>query len=88
MISRFSVALLTAVRLCAGAEFYPDVASIIHRHCVGCHQPGQSAPFPLLSYNDVAKRGEFIAEVTRIRYMPCRPGCPNPATASSSMRDD
>ncbi len=70
MISRFSVALLTAVRLCAGAEFYPDVASIIHRHCVGCHQPGQSAPFPLLSYNDVAKRGEFIAEVTRTRYMP------------------
>ncbi len=61
---------LTAAQLHAETTFYPDVAAIVHRRCVGCHQPGQSAPFALVTYDDVAKRGEFIAKVTRTRYMP------------------
>lgn len=76
MTWRFSIAVATALRLCSAAEFYPDVATIVHSNCVGCHQPGQSGPFSLMTFDDVAKRGKFIDEVTRTRYMP--PWMPEP----------
>jgi hypothetical protein len=46
------------------------VAPIIHANCSSCHRPGQSAPFPLLSYDDVSRRAQTIVEVTERRYMP------------------
>ena len=50
--------------------FSKDIAPILFHHCAPCHRPGQSAPFNLLSYADVKKRAELIAEVTEKRYMP------------------
>ena len=50
--------------------FYKDVASIIHTKCTPCHRPGEAGPFSLITYEDVAKRGKFIKEVTQSRYMP------------------
>ena len=50
--------------------FARDVAPIVYGHCAVCHRPGQAAPFPLLSYDDVKKRGELIVKVTARRYMP------------------
>ena len=50
--------------------FYEDIAPIIHQNCVPCHQQGGAAPFSLLTYEDVSKRGTFIAKVTQSRYMP------------------
>jgi mono/diheme cytochrome c family protein len=47
-----------------------DVAPILFTNCVGCHRPGQSAPFSLLSYEDAARHARQIAEVTRTRQMP------------------
>ena len=40
------------------------------RRCAGCHQPGGSAPFSLLTYRDVRQHAQQIAEVTKRRYMP------------------
>lgn len=50
--------------------FNKDIAPIVFQHCAGCHRPGQSAPFALLSYADVKKRADDIARVTAQGYMP------------------
>src|SRR5437867_5062608 len=50
--------------------FREDIGPIVFNHCVVCHRPGDAAPFPLLSYDDVRKRGRLIASVTERRYMP------------------
>ncbi|MCB1097999.1 MAG: tetratricopeptide repeat protein [Verrucomicrobiae bacterium] len=56
--------------------FSLDVAPIIYSKCAGCHRPGESAPFALLDYEDVRKRGEQIQEVVESGYMP--PWLPEP----------
>jgi hypothetical protein len=53
-----------------GVSFSHDVAPIVYRNCVGCHRPGASAPFSLLTYAQVAPRAALIAAVTKSRYMP------------------
>lgn len=50
--------------------FTEAVAPIIFQNCVSCHRPGEAAPFALLTYQDVKKRGKQIAEVTAQKYMP------------------
>src|ERR1041384_2935261 len=50
--------------------FNKDVAPIVFQHCAGCHRPGQSGPFNLLTFADVKKRTKQIAEVVEKRYMP------------------
>jgi hypothetical protein len=71
-ITPFFLALLAAQYL-PGASlvtFNGEIAPIIYRNCSSCHRPGEAAPFPLLSYADVAKRGKLIAKVTSARFMP------------------
>lgn len=51
-------------------NFYDHIAPIIHKNCTPCHQPNKTAPFSLISYEDVSKRGRFIGKVTEARYMP------------------
>jgi tetratricopeptide (TPR) repeat protein len=60
----------------ANAPTFRDVAPIIYEHCVLCHQPEGSAPFPLLSYGDVRRRARQIVDVTASRFMP--PWLPEP----------
>lgn len=50
--------------------FNKDIAPIVFNNCSSCHRPGEAAPFSLLSYGDVAKRGKLIATVTKSHYMP------------------
>lgn len=50
--------------------YHGDIETIILTHCAPCHQPGKAGPFSLLSYEDVAAKGKFIAQVTQSRYMP------------------
>jgi Flp pilus assembly protein TadD/mono/diheme cytochrome c family protein len=52
------------------ATFNQDVAPIIFKHCASCHRPGEVAPFPLLSYEDIKKRAKLIGILTGRRYMP------------------
>ena len=53
-----------------GVTFNKHVAPILFRRCVGCHRPGEVAPFALLSYRDASKRAGQIADVTSSRQMP------------------
>src|SRR6185503_10805956 len=62
-----SVALLPAADT---VTFSEHVAPIVYQSCVTCHRPGEAAPFSLISYDDVKKRGSLIATVTKARYMP------------------
>lgn len=54
----------------AAPTFSDTIAPILYSNCVTCHRPGEAAPFPLISYEDVAKRGPLVAKVTKSRYMP------------------
>jgi hypothetical protein len=46
------------------------VAPILYKHCAGCHRPGEIGPFSLLTYQDAAKRADFIKDITSSRRMP------------------
>lgn len=50
--------------------FHADVRPIIAKNCQYCHQNGTTAPFSLISYDDVAGNGEMIAEVVAEQRMP------------------
>ncbi|PYI83132.1 MAG: hypothetical protein DME26_15680 [Verrucomicrobia bacterium] len=50
--------------------FNRQIAPIIYRNCSSCHRPGEAAPFALLSYQDVAKKGKMISKVTASHLMP------------------
>jgi hypothetical protein len=50
--------------------FNKDIAPIVYNNCASCHRPGEAAPFSLLSYQDVSKRGRIIAAVTQSHFMP------------------
>jgi hypothetical protein len=50
--------------------YYKNIQPIIQAKCSGCHKPGESAPFSLLRYDDVAKRASFIKKVVQTKYMP------------------
>ena len=54
----------------APVTFYQQIAPIVYRECAPCHRPGESAPFSLLSYDDVKRHAGQIADVTKRRYMP------------------
>jgi Flp pilus assembly protein TadD/mono/diheme cytochrome c family protein len=56
--------------------FNQHVAPLVYRNCSPCHRPGGSAPFPLLTYDDVKRHAAQIAAATRRRYMP--PWLPEP----------
>src|SRR6516162_7776328 len=65
--------LVSAAGLLSAADkvtFSETVAPIIYDNCVTCHRPGEAAPFALISFEDVKKRGSLIASVTKSRYMP------------------
>jgi len=56
--------------------FAEDIAPIIHSQCTPCHRENGGGPFPLVSFQDVAKRSKMVAHVTKIRYMPPWPADP------------
>jgi hypothetical protein len=47
-----------------------DIAPIVYASCTPCHHDGEVAPFPLVTYNDAAKRAEMLAAVTGSKQMP------------------
>lgn len=66
------ILLLLAPALLSAEEvtFNKQIAPIIYNNCSSCHRPGEAAPFSLLSYADVQKRGKTIAAATAARFMP------------------
>jgi mono/diheme cytochrome c family protein len=73
-MKRFATIAAIAFALGAAAfaapTFSEHIAPIVFDNCASCHRPGEAAPFALLSYQDVKKRGPLIAAVTESRYMP------------------
>lgn len=67
-----------------GPTFTEQVAPIIFQNCTSCHRPGEGAPFSLISYQDVKKRGHLIQSVTGDGYMPPWP----PAAGWGHFRDE
>src|SRR4030095_9078843 len=49
--------------------FTKDIAPIIFNNCSSCHRTGEVAPFTLLNYDDVKKKGKTIVKVIDKRYM-------------------
>lgn len=47
-----------------------DVAPLLGKHCQSCHRTGGSAPFSLLTYEEVVRRSARLAVVVAERYMP------------------
>jgi len=56
-----------------------DVQKIIVNHCVRCHYTGGPTPFPLITYQEISNRSQFIEYVIEHRIMP-----PWPADTSYS----
>jgi hypothetical protein len=68
---------------CIVADFRPvtfatDLAPLIFDRCVSCHRPAGTAPFSLLTYEDVRRRASQIAAVTAARFMPPWKAEPDP----------
>lgn len=70
LAGRASWMTASAVPSQPAVTFSDTIAPIVFDNCVTCHRPGEAAPFPLMSYEDVAKRGSTIASVTASRLMP------------------
>src|SRR5215475_16040180 len=54
----------------AQSPTFREIAPIIRTKCATCHKPGQTGPFSLITYEDVAKRISFIRDVVQRGYMP------------------
>src|SRR4051794_25312026 len=48
--------------------FTRHIAPILFQHCAECHRPGQSAPFPLVTYADAKKHAADIVKVAASGY--------------------
>lgn len=53
-----------------GPTFARDIAPIAYKNCSPCHRPGESGPFPLLTWQDFSRRKEQVLEVIQRRIMP------------------
>ncbi len=73
MTKKLLLVSISAPMLLSAADkitFTENIAPIVYQNCVTCHRPGEAAPFSLISYEDVKKRGTLIATVTKAKYMP------------------
>ncbi|HZY90585.1 MAG TPA: hypothetical protein VFE78_37530 [Gemmataceae bacterium] len=68
----------------AQVTFSEHVAPIVFNNCTTCHRPGESAPFTLMNYRDVQKRGKTMLRVVERHYMPPWP----PAAGFGEFRDE
>ncbi|MBP6835553.1 MAG: hypothetical protein KA978_32510, partial [Deltaproteobacteria bacterium] len=63
---------------------FVEVAPLVYRRCATCHRPGESGPFSLVTYLDVARRRQQIRRVVTRGYMPPW----KPVAGSAHFRDD
>jgi tetratricopeptide (TPR) repeat protein len=59
--------------------FTKDVAPILYEHCAGCHHADGSAPFSLITFEEVRPRAAAIVRAITSHSMP--PWKPDPGTA-------
>ena len=66
--------------------FSKQVIRILQHRCQACHRPEQAAPFALLTYEDAARHGRMIKEVTTQRRMPPWHADPRHGTFANDRR--
>jgi hypothetical protein len=59
-----------AASLPATPTFYKDISPILEDHCASCHRPGEIAPMPLITYDQVRPWASAIKEAVLMRKMP------------------
>lgn len=57
-------------------NFNQHIAPIVYINCTPCHRQDGGAPFPLITYKDVAKRSKTVKLTTETKYMPPWPADP------------
>ena len=62
--------LAAAVAASSDISWHEHVQPLVATHCAGCHVEGGPAPFPLASYDDVARRSAFVLAVMDSGRMP------------------
>jgi hypothetical protein len=62
--------LLAKSQPSSAVTYHRDVAPILERHCVQCHQVGEVGPFPLDSFEAVKKHARQVALAASTRFMP------------------
>ena len=71
---QFFLLLLLAANLFAQTRSAPTftqhIAPILYEYCAACHHAGGSAPFSLMNFQEVRKRGKMLETVTKSLYMP------------------
>lgn len=67
-------------------SFYKDILPLVQTNCQPCHREDGAGPFPLESYQDVAKRANFIRHVTEAGVMPPWKADPSYRSFSGQMR--
>lgn len=70
----------------AAMTFTKDIAPIIFNKCANCHRPGETAPMPLTSYNEVRPWSKAIREEVLQRTMP--PWFADPHTSTLKFGND
>src|SRR5580704_14628613 len=70
LLAMVSAMAVNAAPSVSTVTFYRNIAPIVYRECAPCHRPGESAPFPLLTYDDAKRHASQIVDVTKRRYMP------------------
>src|SRR5258705_13050517 len=70
----------------AAPTFTKDVAPIVMKSCVGCHRPGQVAPFSLLTFEEARPWARSIKTRVTRREMP--PWNLDPTVGIKEILDD
>ena len=70
MLGGFGMLAILGVGAEVTPTYHEAVAPILQTHCAGCHRPGQSGPFSLLTFADAVKHGHEMVEVTGRGTMP------------------
>lgn len=60
----------------ATVTFTEHIAPILYSHCVQCHRPSGSGPFPLITYEQVMRKKRTIQKVIKQGIMPPWPADP------------
>lgn len=70
----FLLAALSSLSACSGGADTPtyvrDIKPLVDTKCAGCHSPGNIAPFPLQTYEEVSANRERVAAAVVARTMP------------------
>ncbi len=59
-----------AVEVATAITYHNEVSRVLQAKCQGCHRPGETAPFPLMSFKDAKSWAGMMREVVADGVMP------------------